>query len=87
MKQLILKTFFAFFLVLESFIIADLMFKLLPKTPANVKSAAAFNQKLEPILRPARYIIRHSSFYNVFYDLSPYVTIMVLIFIQKLLLM
>lgn len=78
---------FAFIIVLEGMIIADLLFSFLSKKPSDKLKAETYHQITEPLFRPIRFIIKHSSFNNLYKDVSPYVTLTILIYVQKLLLM
>lgn len=87
MGQVLRQSLFVFFLILEGFIAADLLFKYTVKKSSDKAISTAFHRLTEPLLRPARFIISYSSFKNLFFDMSPFVTISVLFYFQKLLLM
>lgn len=83
---MIKQTLFVFIFILEGFIIADLLFRFLSKTTSDKLKAKSFHVLTEPLFRPAGFLLKHSAFGFLHYELSPYVTLAVLLYLQKLLL-
>lgn len=83
MEQILNKTFFIFCFILELLIILDIYIGLLP---TRKQYHLKFHFKVEPLLRPVRYLLKYSFFNTKSIDLGPYITIMVLVFIQVLIL-
>lgn len=76
-------TLFSFCLVAEILIISDMLMGLSVK---RNEYQLAFHFKVEPLYRPIRYLMKHSGLYELRADFSPFVTLIILYYIQRVLL-
>lgn len=80
MIDLINRTLYLFFVVLEFILMTDLLMSWLP---IGTKIKEFMHHLTAPLLDPIRYLLKHSVFYSQVADLSPLIGFMFVSYMQQ----
>lgn len=84
MFQLVVYSLQIFFIILDCVVLLYLLNPILLAIPFGYHLSQLILTLMLPMWMPAQYLIRHSILHTVKYDLSPYLLLLVLTYLQGL---
>jgi YggT family protein len=80
MVELLINSFYVFFIVLKILLFVYILSKWIP---LGAKTRVFINGLLEPLINPVQYLMKHSIFISKF-DLSPFIAMIIITYFQNI---